>query len=102
MFTGVAVSNRVCKTGGLGICLSENRGADSASREYAVSRLHLPAAVKAGVKLEDGFHSLRHTLASFLLSKKKTDDKTVQCSLRHAKSSTTIDHHAQTHMFCVS
>jgi integrase len=61
-----------------------------------------PAAVKAGVKLEDGqrfgFHNLRHSLASFLVTKKKTDVKTVQRSLRHAKSTTTLDHYSQTDM----
>lgn len=61
-----------------------------------------PAAVTTGVKLEEGqrfgFHNLRHSLASFLVSKKKTDVKTVQRSLRDARSSTTLDHYAQTDM----
>jgi integrase len=61
-----------------------------------------PAAVKAGVELEPGqrfgFHNLRHSLASFLITKKKTDVKTVQCSLRHARSTTTLDHYSQTDM----
>ncbi|MFZ0898574.1 MAG: site-specific integrase [Candidatus Sulfotelmatobacter sp.] len=61
-----------------------------------------PAALKAGVKLEAGqrfgFHNLRHSLASFLVTKKKTDVKTAQRSLRHSKSTTMLDHYAQTDM----
>jgi integrase len=61
-----------------------------------------PAAIKDGVELEPGqrfgFHNLRHSLASFLVSKKKTDVKTVQRSLRHAKSTTTLDQYTQTDM----
>jgi integrase len=61
-----------------------------------------PAAIKAGVQLEKGqrfgFHNLRHSLASFLVTKKKTDVKTAQRSMRHAKSSTMLDHYAQTDM----
>ena len=61
-----------------------------------------PAALKAGVKLEAGqrfgFHNLRHSLASFLVSKKKTDVKTAQRSMRHAKSTTMLDLYAQTDM----
>jgi integrase len=61
-----------------------------------------PAAIKAGVQLENGqrfgFHNLRHSLASFLVTKKKTDVKTVQRSMRHAKSTTLLDHYAQTDM----
>ncbi len=61
-----------------------------------------PAAIKAGVQLEKGqrfgFHNLRHSLASFLVTKKKTDVKTVQRSMRHAKSTTMLDQYAQTGM----
>ncbi len=61
-----------------------------------------PAAINAGVRLEKGqrfgFHNLRHSLASFLVTKKKTDVKTAQRSMRHAKSSTMLDHYAQTDM----
>jgi integrase len=61
-----------------------------------------PAAINAGVKLEKGqrfgFHNLRHSLASFLVTKKKTDVKTAQRSMRHAKSTTMLDHYAQTDM----
>ena len=45
-----------------------------------------------------GFHNLRHSLASFLVTKKKTDVKTAQRSTRHAKSTTMPDHYAQTDM----
>jgi integrase len=61
-----------------------------------------PAAIQVGVKLEKGqrfgFHNLRHSLASFLVSKKKTDVKTAQRSMRHARSSIMLDHYAQTDM----
>ena len=49
-----------------------------------------PAAIEAQVKLEKGrrfgFHNLRHGLASFLITKRKTDLRTAQSSLRHANS----------------
>ena len=45
-----------------------------------------------------GFHNLRHSLASFLTTKKKTDVKMVQRSLRHAESTTTLDNYVQTDM----
>jgi integrase len=61
-----------------------------------------PAAIQAGVKLEKGqrfgFHNLRHSLASFLVTKKKTDVKTAQRSMRHAKSAIMLDHYVQTDM----
>jgi len=38
-----------------------------------------------------GFRNLRHSLASFFTTKKKTDVKTVQGCPRHAKSTTTLD-----------
>ena len=50
-----------------------------------------PAAIKAGVHLEKGqrfgFHNLRHSLASFLVTKRKTDVKTVQaaCAIRRGR-----------------
>jgi integrase len=55
-----------------------------------------PAAVQAGIlALNDrrrfGFHNLRHSLASFLVTQTKTDVKTVQCMLRHANVGTTLD-----------
>jgi len=55
-----------------------------------------PAAVKAGILRPDdrrrfGFHNLRHSLASYLVTQTKTDVKTVQSMLRHADISTTLD-----------
>ena len=53
-----------------------------------------PAAVKAGVigrdeKVRFGFHNLRHSLATFLVSS-ASDPKTVQAMLRHANVATTL------------
>jgi integrase len=53
-----------------------------------------PAAVKAGVLQPDdrrrfGFHTLRHSLATFLVAA-NIDPKTVQSMLRHADISTTL------------
>lgn len=45
-----------------------------------------------------GFHNPRHSLASFLTTKKKTDVKTVQRSLRHSNSLITLDKYVQTDM----
>jgi integrase len=55
-----------------------------------------PAAVKAGIlalgdRRRFGFHNLRHSLASFLVTQTKTDVKTVQSMLRHANVGTTLD-----------
>jgi integrase len=55
-----------------------------------------PAAVKAGILAPDdrrrfGFHNLRHSLASYLVTQTKTDVKTVQSMLRHADIGTTLD-----------
>jgi len=38
-----------------------------------------------------GFHNLRHSLASDLVTQTKTDVKTVQSILRHADVGTTLD-----------
>ncbi|MGA7399373.1 MAG: tyrosine-type recombinase/integrase [Candidatus Sulfotelmatobacter sp.] len=61
-----------------------------------------PTAIEARVELDKGqrfgFHSLRHSLSSFLVTKKKTDVKTAQRSMRHAKSSTMLNRYAQTDM----
>lgn len=57
-----------------------------------------PAAIKAGVNLKPGqrfaFHNIRHSLATFLVSRGK-DVKTIQELLRHAKASTTLDLYSQ-------
>ena len=55
-----------------------------------------PAAVKLGIlKKKDprrfGFHNLRHSLASYLITEAKADPKTVQSILRHANVQTTLD-----------
>jgi integrase len=55
-----------------------------------------PAAVRAGILADEdrrrfGFHNLRHSLASYLVTQTKTDVKTVQSMLRHADISTTLD-----------
>ena len=55
-----------------------------------------PAAVKLGIlgpedRRRFGFHNLRHSLASYLVTQTKTDVKTVQSILRHADTSTTLD-----------
>jgi site-specific recombinase XerD len=51
-----------------------------------------------GVRLKPGqrfgFHNLRHSLATFLVSRGK-DVKTIQELLRHAKVSTTLDLYSQ-------
>jgi integrase len=54
-----------------------------------------PAAVRLGIlAAEDrrrfGFHNLRHSLASYLVTQTKTDVKTVQSMLRHADVGTTL------------
>jgi integrase len=45
-----------------------------------------------------GFHNFRRSPASFLTTKKKTDVKTIQHSLRHAENTTTLDKYVQTDM----
>ncbi len=45
-----------------------------------------------------GFHNLRHSLASFLTTKKKKDVRSVQRSLLHPNSSITLDKYLQTDM----
>jgi site-specific recombinase XerD len=56
-----------------------------------------PAAIKAEIRLVPGqrfgFHNLRHSLATFLVSRGK-DVKTIQELLRHAKV-TTLDLYSQ-------
>ena len=58
-----------------------------------------PAAIAAGVKIAEGqrfgFHNLRHSLATFLVTKAKADPKTVQALLRHANVRTTLQLYTQ-------
>ena len=61
-----------------------------------------PAAIKAGVNLKPGqrfgFHNLRHSLSSLLITGKKTDVGTAKDMLRHSNSSTTLDLYTQSPM----
>jgi len=58
-----------------------------------------PAAIKAGVHIEDGqrfgLHNLRHSLSNWLVNKAKVEPKTVQGILRHSKIQTTLDLYTQ-------
>jgi integrase len=57
------------------------------------------AAKKTGVHIEDGqrfgLHNLRHSLSNWLVNKAKTEPKTVQGILRHARIQTTLDLYTQ-------
>src|SRR6266853_1497712 len=61
-----------------------------------------PAAIKAGVNLKPGqrfgFHNLRHSLSSLLITGQKSDVRTTQDILRHSNSATTIDLYTQSPM----
>jgi integrase len=61
-----------------------------------------PAAIKAGVILKPGqrfgFHNLRHSLSSLLITGQKSDVRTTQDILRHSSSATTIDLYTQSPM----
>ena len=61
-----------------------------------------PAAIKAGVKLMPGqrfgFHNLRHSLSSLLITGQKSDVRTTQDILRHSSSAATIDLYTQSPM----
>lgn len=58
-----------------------------------------PAAITAGVTLRPGqrfgFHNLRHSLSSLLITGKKADVRTTQDIMRHSSSSTTIELYTQ-------
>ena len=58
-----------------------------------------PAAIAAGVVIVPGqrfgLHNLRHSLSHWLVSKAKTDPKTVQGLLRHANIKTTLQLYAR-------
>jgi integrase len=57
-----------------------------------------PAALNIGIQLKPGqrfgFHSFRHSLATYLVNRGK-DVKTIQGRLRHAKVTTTLDLYSQ-------
>jgi integrase len=53
-----------------------------------------PAAIRAGIQKQVGFHTFRHSLAT-LLKANGEDIKTVQELLRHANSRITLDIYAQ-------
>ena len=61
-----------------------------------------PAAIKAGVILKPGqrfgFHNLRHSLSTLLITGKKADVRTTQDIMRHSNSSTTIELYTQSPM----
>ncbi len=61
-----------------------------------------PAALKAGVTLKPGqrfgFHNLRHSLSSLLITGQKSDVRTTQDILRHSSSATTLDLYTQSPM----
>ena len=61
-----------------------------------------PAAIKAGVVLKPGqrfgFHNLRHSLSSLLITGQKSDVRTTQDILRHSSSATTLDLYTQSPM----
>src|ERR1035437_7408827 len=61
-----------------------------------------PVAIKAGVNLKPGqrfgFHILRHSLSSLLITGQKSDVRMTQDILRHSSSATTIDLHTQSLM----
>jgi integrase len=58
-----------------------------------------PAALKAGVNLQPGqrfgFHNLRHSLSSLLVTGMKTDVGTAKDMLRHSNASTTLEIYTQ-------
>jgi integrase len=61
-----------------------------------------PAAIKAGVILNRGqrfgFHNLRHSLSTLLITGKKAETRTTQDIMRHSNSSTTIALYTQSLM----
>ena len=61
-----------------------------------------PAAIDAGVNLKPGqrfgFHNLRHSLSSLLITGKKTDVGTAKDMMRHSNSATTLDLYTQSPM----
>jgi integrase len=76
------------------------RGAVPISASAFVKDHLRPAALKAGVKIPDGYrfglHNLRHSLSNWLVNKAKQDPKTVQGILGHSRIQTTLDLYADT------
>ena len=70
-------------------------------RERRIGYLR-PAALKAGVNLQPGqrfgFHNLRHSLSSLLVTGMKTDVGTAKDMLRHSNASTTLEIYTQSPM----
>ncbi len=60
------------------------------------------AAIKAGINLKPGqrfgFHNLRHSPSSLLITGQRSDVGTTQDILRHSSSATTIDQYTQSPM----
>ena len=58
-----------------------------------------PAALTAGVKIADGerfgLHSLRSSMATWMVSIGKTDVKTAQSNMQHANPEIMLNKHAQ-------
>jgi len=84
----------------LGVPSLKLKGKKPRVANMIVSDYLRPAAVRAGVlKPQDpvrfGFHTFRHSLASFLVHS-KTDVKTVQSLLRHADVKTTLQLYTHT------
>lgn len=59
-----------------------------------------PAALKAGVKIPEGYrfglHNLRHSLSNWLVNKAKENPKTVSGILGHSRIQTTLDLYSDT------
>ena len=65
---------------------------------FAADHLRM-AAIKAGVRIPEGYrfglHNLRHSLSNWMVNKGKVDPKTVQGILRHSRIQTTLDLYTQ-------
>jgi integrase len=62
--------------------------------DAALQRQLRPAAIRAGITKNVGWHTFRHSLAT-LLVKKREGIKVVQELMRHADSRTTLDIYSQ-------
>jgi integrase len=76
-----------------------NRGKVPLSANTFVKKHLRPAAIAAGVIIAPGqrfgLHNLRHSPSHWLVSKAKTDPKTVRGLLRHANIKTTLQLYAR-------